>query len=76
MGSKELDRLVAKVGPGHSVWDDADVDVYAAARRARADHAAETLLQLGHDHLAAELLRLERNNRRHPSSVSGFPPAA
>ena len=74
--SRELDRLVARMAPGQSAWNDAEIDVPAVARRARVEHAAETLLQLGYDRLAGELLRLERNSRADAAATSEYPPAA
>ena len=58
----ELDHLIDRAGR-HSDWQDAPVDVHRVARSARVQHAAEVLLQLGHDHLAQELLRSERDSR-------------
>jgi hypothetical protein len=61
---KELDRLIARVGGGHSMWEQSEIDVPHVARKARLDHAAEVLVELGYDQLAGELLRLEREGER------------
>jgi hypothetical protein len=71
----ELDHLIDRAVNAKSDWQDAHVDVQLSAHRARVDHAAEVLVQLGHGHLAGELLRLERNGSR-PRLAEEYPPAA
>ena len=62
--SKELDKMIAWAGKGPSLWDHPEMDVSQVARKARIDHAAEVLLELGYDQLAGDLLRLEREGDR------------
>lgn len=76
VGRVELEHLIERAGR-KSDWQDVHVDVNRAARSARVHHAVEVLVQLGHDHLAQELLRTEREEVRTRASASaGFPPAA
>jgi len=74
VSAAKLDHLIEKASR-KSVWQDAHVDVAQVAHAARVQHAVETLVQLGHDHLAGELLRLERGADR-PSVVRSEMPAA
>ena len=71
----ELEHLIDRAGR-KSDWQDAQVDVSRVARHARVQHAAEVLLQLGHDHIAQELLRVEREGARHRISSEAEYPAA
>ncbi len=71
---RELDRLIARAGSGHSLWEHSEIDVPHAARRARLEHATEVLLELGYDQLAGDLVRLEREGER--LRVSWIEPAA
>ncbi|MEX2282419.1 MAG: hypothetical protein WEE89_08040 [Gemmatimonadota bacterium] len=71
---KELDRMIARAGGGHSLWEQSEVDLSYVARKARLEHAAEVLLELGYDHLASDLFRLEREGER--MRVSTIEPAA
>ena len=66
--------MIARASFGHSLWDQVEVDALGAARKARLEHAAEVLLELGYDHLAADLLRLEREGER--LRLSSIEPAA
>jgi hypothetical protein len=72
---KRLERLLATMSAGPSLWDDNRLNVGVAARKARVDHAIEVLIQLGYDDLAAELLRLEHDLRAR-TSANEFTPAA
>lgn len=75
VGRTELEHLIDRAGR-HSDWDNVDVDVHRIARSARVQHAAEVLVQLGHDHIAQELLRSEREFGRARLSAAEVPPAA
>jgi hypothetical protein len=66
---KRLEKLLATMSTGPSLWDDNRMNVANAARKARVDHTIEMLMQLGYDDLAAELLRLERNMRTRPATI-------
>ena len=66
--------MVARASFGHSLWEHVEVDALAAARKARLEHAAEVLLELGYDHLAADLFRLEREGER--LRIQSIEPAA
>jgi hypothetical protein len=59
----KLNRLINRVAVKDSAWQAAPVDFDALARNARVQHAVESLLQLGHEVLANELLRLEKQNQ-------------
>ena len=58
----KLNRLIDRVAVKNSAWQEAPVDFDALARSARVEHAMEILLQLGHEVLAGDLLRLEKQN--------------
>jgi hypothetical protein len=66
--------MIARAGGGHSLWEQAEIDLTYVARKARLEHAAEVLLELGYDHLAGDLFRLEREGER--MRVSSIEPAA
>ena len=71
----KLNRLIDHAAGKNSAWDEARVDFDALARRARVQHAVEVLVQLGHDALAGDLLRLERQNA-HARAEARAQPAA
>ena len=71
----KLDRLIDHAAAHHSAWDTAPADFAALARTARVQHAAEVLLQLGHDVLAGDLLRLERQNANARAETRALPAA-
>ena len=75
VSTAKLDHLIEKA-TRKSEWQDAHVDVAGVAHAARVQHAVETLVQLGHDQLAGELLRLERGSDRPSVGRAEFPPAA
>ena len=76
VGRIELEHLIDRAAR-KSDWQDVHVDVNRVARTARVQHAVEVLVQLGHDHIAQELLRTEKEEvRARASAAAGFSPAA
>ena len=72
-----LEHLIDKAANAKSDWSGARINAAALAHRARVDHAAEVLVQLGHDHLAGQLLRLERRAQKpRLTTTTELPPAA